>query len=139
LSPETKFVFMHICYPFYDDLLAVAKHYTNAYVDLCWAWIINPMATKDFLKKYLLSVPAHKILTFGGDYIPVEPVVGHAILARRGISLALVELVEEGWLDWEETPDLVESLMRDNARALFRLPQKERNLATAPWGGSRAP
>jgi predicted TIM-barrel fold metal-dependent hydrolase len=105
LSPETKFVFMHICYPFYEDLLAVAKHYTNAYVDLCWAWIINPIATKDFLKKYLLTVPAHKILTFGGDYIPVEPVVGHAILARRGISLALAELVEEGWLDGEETPD----------------------------------
>jgi predicted TIM-barrel fold metal-dependent hydrolase len=138
LSPGTKFVFMHICYPFYDDLLAVAKHYSNAYVDLCWAWIINPIATKDFLKKYLVSVPAHKILTFGGDYIPVEPVVGHAILARRGISLALAELVEEGWLDIEETPDLVESLMRGNARALFQLPEKERSLAEAPWASSRA-
>jgi hypothetical protein len=124
---------MHICYPFYEDLLAVAKHYTNAYVDLCWAWIINPVATKDFLKKCLVTMPANKIFTFGGDYIPVEPVVGHAILARRGISLALEELVAEGWLEFEEAIDLVEPLMRGNAHTLFRLEEKERVLADAPW------
>jgi uncharacterized protein len=135
-SLGTKFVFMHICYPFYEDLLAVAKHYTNAYVDLCWAWIINPIATKDFLKKWLLTVPANKIFTFGGDYIPVEPVVGHAMLARRGIALALEELVEEGWLELTEALDLVEPLMRGNARTEFRLDEKERELADAPWAVS---
>jgi predicted TIM-barrel fold metal-dependent hydrolase len=133
LSPATPFVFMHICYPFYEDLLAVAKHYSNAYVDLCWAWIINPIATKDFLKKCLVTVPANKVFTFGGDYIPVEPVVGHAILARRGISLALEELVAEGWLELEEAVDLVDPLMRGNARTLFRLEEKERALLDAPW------
>jgi uncharacterized protein len=132
-SPRTDFVFMHICYPFYEDLLAVAKHYSNAYVDLCWAWIINPIATKDFLKKCLVTIPASKIFTFGGDYIPVEPVVGHAILARRGIALALRELVEEGWLELDEALDLVEPLMRGNARATFRLREKEVALAQAPW------
>jgi uncharacterized protein len=133
LSPRTNFVFMHICYPFYEDLLAVAKHYANAYVDLCWAWIINPIATKDFLKKCLLTMPANKLFTFGGDYIPVEPVVGHALLARRGIALALEELVEEGWLELEEALALVQPLMRGNARTLFRIPEKERHLASAPW------
>ena len=132
-SPRTSFVFMHICYPFYEDLLAVAKHYANAYVDLCWAWIINPVATKDFLKKCLVTMPANKVFTFGGDYIPVEPVVGHAILARRGIALALAELVEEGWLELEEALDLVEPLMRGNARTVFRLEEKARALANAPW------
>jgi predicted TIM-barrel fold metal-dependent hydrolase len=134
LSPGTKFVFMHICYPFYEDLLAVAKHYANACVDLCWAWIINPVATKDFLKKCIVTMPANKIFTFGGDYIPVEPVVGHALLARRGIALALSELVEEGWLDLEEAMDLVEPLMRGNARKVFKLDEKERVLRGVPWG-----
>jgi hypothetical protein len=124
---------MHICYPFYEDLLAVAKHYANAYVDLCWAWIINPVAAKDFLKKCLVTMPANKVFTFGGDYIPVEPVVGHAILARRGIALALTELVEEGWMELEEALDLVEPLMRGNARTVFRLEEKARALANAPW------
>jgi predicted TIM-barrel fold metal-dependent hydrolase len=132
-APSARFVFMHICYPFYEDLLAVAKHYTNAYVDLCWAWIINPVAAKDFLKKCLVTVPANKVFTFGGDYIPVEPVVGHALLARRGIMLALAELVEEGWMELAAAEDLVEPLMRGNARATFGLEEKARVLAGAPW------
>jgi uncharacterized protein len=132
-SPRTQFVFMHIGYPFYEDLLAVAKHYTNAFIDLCWAWIINPVATKDFLKKAIVTMPANKLFTFGGDYIPVEPVLGHAILARRGITAALIELVEEGWLDSDEALDLIEPLMRGNARTAFRLREKETALAAAPW------
>jgi len=132
-APETRFVFMHICYPYYEELLSVAKHYSNAYVDMCWAWIINPVAAKDFLKKFLVTAPANKILTFGGDYIPVEPVLGHATIARRGIALALSELVEEGWLSLADALDLVDPIMHGNARAIFDLAGKKRRLETAPW------
>ena len=120
-APDTRFVFMHICYPYYEELLAVAKHYANAYVDMCWSWIINPVAAKDFLKKFLVTAPANKILTFGGDYIPVEPVLGHAIIARRGIALALSELVEEGWLSLADAMDLIDPIMHNNARQIFNL------------------
>ena len=61
---------MHICYPYYyEELIAVDKQCTNAYVDMCWAWIITPLAAKDFLKKYLVTAPANKIFTFGGDFL----------------------------------------------------------------------
>ena len=46
------------------------------------------------MKKYLLTAPSNKLLTFGGDYIPVEPVIGHAAIARRGLTHALGELVQ---------------------------------------------
>ena len=121
---------MHIAYPYYEDLIAVAKHYTNAYLDMCWAWIINPVAAKDFLKKYLVTAPANKILTFGGDYIPVEPVLGHAMIARRGIALALSELVEEGWLKVSDAMDLIDPIMHGNARIIFNLAEKQKLLAT---------
>jgi len=29
-------VFMHIAYPYWQELLAVAKHYANAHIDMCW-------------------------------------------------------------------------------------------------------
>ena len=132
-SPETRFVFMHICYPYYEELLAAAKHYTNAYVDMCWSWIMNPVAAKDFLKKFLVTAPANKILTFGGDYIPVEPVLGHAMIARRGITLALSELVEEGWLSLADATDLIDPIMHNNARQLFSLPEKTRILENVKW------
>jgi len=133
-APETKFVFMHICYPYYEEMISIAKHYTNAYVDMCWAWIINPIAAKDFLKKYLVTAPANKILTFGGDYIPVEPVLGHAVIARRGIGLALSELVEERWLSLDDALDVVEPIMNKNARRIFRLGEKEKVLKNVKWG-----
>jgi len=132
-APRTPFVFMHICYPYYEELLAVAKQFTNAFVDMCWSWIINPIAAKDFLKKYLVTAPANKILTFGGDYYYVEQVVGHATLARQGIAVALSELVEEGWLSPDDALELVEPIMNGNARRIFRLAEKEKILKTAPW------
>ncbi len=132
-APDTPFVFMHICYPYYEELLAVAKHWTNALVDMCWSWIINPVAAKDFLKKYLVTAPANKILTFGGDYLYVEQVLGHAIIARQGIALALSELVEEGWLSLDDALELVDPIMHGNARRIFRLSEKEQTLRKVPW------
>ena len=131
-APDTRFVFMHICYPYYEELISVAKQYTNAYLDMCWAWIVNPIAAKDFLKKCLVTAPANKVLTFGADYVCVENVVGHAILARRGITQALSELVEEGWLQLDDAMELIEPLMHGNARKLLTLKRKE-SLKKAPW------
>jgi len=136
-APATTFVFMHICYPYYEELLAVAKHYTNAYVDMCWSWIINPLAAKDFLKKYLVTAPANKIVTFGGDYLFVEQVVGHAEIARCGIALALTELVAEGWLTLDDALALTDPIMHGNARHIFHLAAKENVLKNVSWSASK--
>lgn len=132
-SPETRFIFMHICYPYYEELIAAAKHYTNCHVDMCWAWIVSPIAGVNFLKEYLLAAPSNKLLTFGGDYKPVEPVLGHAAIARQGIALALAQLVNEGWLSTNAALDLIEPIMNGNARAIFNLKDKTRTLQNVPW------
>ena len=133
VSPDMKFVFMHLCYPFYEELLAVTKQWTNAHVDMCWSWIINPLAAKDYLKKHIVTAPINKLLPFGGDYIPVEPVLGHAVMARRGIAQALSELVEEGWLKLADALDLVDPMLHNNAGQIFRLAQKTETLRQADW------
>lgn len=132
-SPETRFVFMHICYPYYEAMIAAAKQHPNAYIDMCWAWIVSPVASLNFLKQYLVTAPANKVLTFGGDYIPVEPVVGHAAIARRGIANTLTELVQEGWMSLENATDLIEPIMNGNARKIFGLKEKAKKLQGAPW------
>jgi hypothetical protein len=120
--PDTRFVLMHIGYPYQDEFIALAKHYPNVSIDLCWAWIINPAAGVRFVKEFLMAAPANKLFTFGGDYIPVEPIYGHSCIARRGLAQALTELVEEGWIAQEETPALIERLMRGNANETFPFP-----------------
>ena len=119
--PETTFVLMHIGYPYQDEYIALAKHYRNVYIDLCWTWILNPAATVRFVREFLLGAPASKLFTFGGDYSSVEPIVGHAHLARHGLARALHGLVEDGWLTMREALELVEPLMRGNAERVFRL------------------
>jgi predicted TIM-barrel fold metal-dependent hydrolase len=133
LAPDAQFVFMHLNYPYYEELLAVAKQWTNAHVDLCWAWLINPAAAVDYLKKHIVTAPINKLLPFGGDYIPVEPVLGHAAIARRGIAQALGELVEEGWLKLADALELVDPILHQNARRIFRLAQKTEVLRQADW------
>ena len=117
--PDTTFSLFHIAYPYQDEAIAVAKHYRNAYLDMCWAWIINHDASWRFLKEFIMAAPACKLFTFGGDYLMVEMAVGHADIARRGITHAIVELVQEGWLAENDIPALVERLMRGNAREVF--------------------
>lgn len=127
--PDTTFVLMHITYPYQDELIALAKQYANVYVDLCWAWIVNPKATVRFVEEFLTAVPANKIFGFGGDYTAVENVVGHAYMARQGLALALSNLVEDGWCTEQEALDIVEPIMRGNAYSTFRMAQKHPSTA----------
>ena len=66
-----------------------------------------------------MAAPASKVLCFGGDYIPVENIVGHAALARQELGRALEELVAEGYLDQTAARDLVPDLMHGNAERVF--------------------
>jgi hypothetical protein len=127
--PATTFVLMHMAWPQQEQLIALAKHQPNVIVDLCWSWILAPRATVDFVQRFLTTVPANKLLCFGGDMVTVESVVGHAEVARRGLQAALEGLVAERWLDADAALGLVEPLMRGNA---------ERVLPTRAPAGSAA-
>lgn len=66
---------------------------------------------------------AHKIFTFGGDYIPVEPIPAHARIARRGIILAIAQLLQDGWLSESDAPALIQRIMNRNTHETFNLPR----------------
>lgn len=133
ISPETRWMFMHTCYPYGREMIAVAKHFSNANLQTCWAWIIDPIGTKNFLKEYIVTAPSNKIHVFGGDYWTVENVVGHARIARNGVFLALSELVEDGYLSEKDALELVEPLLRGNARRIFQLERKYEMAKNVPW------
>ncbi len=50
--------------------------------------------------------------------------MGHAAIARHGLTQALSELVDEGWLTETDALALVEPLMRGNAWNVFHLAEK---------------
>ncbi|MBI2433840.1 MAG: amidohydrolase family protein [Candidatus Hydrogenedentes bacterium] len=117
--PKTTFVIMHIDWPYDAETTALAKHFNNAYVDMCWIWVVNPLAGVRWLKEFLVTAPSNKVLTFGGDYLAVESVPGHAALARKGIAQVFGELLRDGWLHEHEVESLAARIMHGNAHELF--------------------
>lgn len=119
--PGTRFVLMHSGWPYDAELAALAKHYANVWVDMCWAWSIDPHSSADFLRRMIHSVPVNKIFAFGGDTAWPNVAVAYAQQARRGLTRALQTEVHESHVDEAAAMALATKLMRDNQYACFDL------------------
>ena len=117
--PEARFVLMHIAYPYDRELIAVAKHFPNVWVDLCWAWSIDPHTTAEFVRRFLHAVPINKLFAFGGDTFWPTGVVGYAAQSRNWLTVALAEEVNQGLITEREAMEIATRLMRENQFACF--------------------
>jgi hypothetical protein len=116
---EARFVLMHTAYPYSDELVSIAKHYPNVWVDLCWAWSIDPYSSTDFVRRFLHAVPSNKLFGFGGDTFWPTSAVAYSIQARRGLRRALEAEIAAGDLTEQEAINLARRLMHDNQYACF--------------------
>jgi hypothetical protein len=128
--PKVRFVLMHIAYPYSDELLAIAKHYANAYVDLCWAWSIAPYEAAEFVRRLIHVVPSHKLMGFGGDTGWPGCSLGYALQARQWLGRALQAEVTDGLLSESEAMALATRFMLGNQRECFNI-EKTRAATTA--------
>jgi len=117
--PQARFVLMHIAYPYNDELVALAKHYPNVYVDMCWAWSINPLVARDFVRRMIHAVPANKLFAFGGDTFWPNAAVAYATQARQWLTRALQTEVDDQLLLPSEAIALATRLMRTNQEECF--------------------
>ena len=117
--PEARFVLMHTAYPYSDELVSIAKHYPNVWVDLCWAWSIDPFSSADFVRRFLHAVPTNKLFGFGGDTFWPTAAIAYSIQARRGLQRALEAEIAAGDLTEAEAITIAHRLMRDNQYACF--------------------
>jgi len=119
--PDARFVLMHTAYPYSDELVSIAKHYPNVWVDLCWAWSIDPYSSTDFVRRFLHALPRNKLFAFGGDTFWPTSAVAYSIQARHGLQRALEAEIAEGHLSEQEAISVARRLMRDNQYACFDL------------------
>ena len=129
--PEARFVLMHIAYPYSDELAALAKHYRNIWVDLCWAWSIDPYSSADFLRRFIHAVPINKLFAFGGDTTWPTAALAYAQQARRGIRRALAAEVAAGDLTERQAMDVATRIMRANQYACFDIPGTRAHIRAA--------
>ena len=117
----TRFVLMHAGYPYGSELLAMAKNLPNVTIDMSWAYIISPTFARRFLDEAIETVPADKILGFGGDYEVPEGAYAHAMLCREVVAKVLADKVSAGYWSEEEALGFARAILRENAIRTFRL------------------
>lgn len=124
--PQTRFVLMHISYPYDGELLAIAKHFPNAYVDLCWAWSIDPRTSGDFVRRFLHTAPINKLFGFGDDCRTPTMAYGYAVQMRRWLTRALEAEVADGNLTTTQAMDVATRLLRGNQQECFAIAETQR-------------
>jgi uncharacterized protein len=128
---DCRFVLMHISYPYSGEIIALAKHYRNVWVDLCWAWSIDPFSSADFVRRFIHAAPINKLFGFGGDTMWPTSAVAYTLQARRWLSRALGAEVQEGLLSEKEAIGVAARLLHDNAVACFDLDGTRQAIAAA--------
>ncbi len=119
--PKMQFDLFHIGYPYQREAGVLCKMFPNVYLDMCWAHIVSPVASRKTLSEWLEFLPYTKISGFGGDYMFVDGVYGHQFLARRNIAQVLSEKVEEGLFCIDKACEIGRALLYDNPAEIFHI------------------
>ena len=87
---------------------------------MCWLYIISPSYSERYLHEWLETVPANKIMGFGGDYHNVENVYGHLQFAKEIIGNVLIEKVKNRYFSEKEALKISSMLLYENASQFFQ-------------------
>lgn len=117
--PRVQFDLFHIGYPWWRECAVLAKTFPNVHIDFCWMHIVSPTGARAALHEMLDSVPANKIMGYGGDYRYPELSYAHLVIARRNIARVLSERVEAGSHSEEDAARIGRWLMADNPARVF--------------------
>ncbi|CAN5141006.1 hypothetical protein BH11CYA1_BH11CYA1_43400 [soil metagenome] len=117
---DLKVVFLH-SYPFVREVAYLASVYPGVFFDLSLA---NSLLAPDLTRVYyeaLSAAPYSKLLAGTGGNTQPESYWYGAICLRRGLSEALKELTERGFLLKAQMEEVERAVLRSNAINLYGL------------------
>jgi uncharacterized protein len=119
--PRTRFLLMHLAYPWSRDLLAMAFVYRNIWIDLTWSWLLSPSHFKHAFHEAIEILPDESRMMLGGDNWHVEETYGAMKSARRLIGEVLEEKITLEYFTTADAERLAEKIFRNNALDFFNL------------------
>jgi hypothetical protein len=119
--PRTRFLLMHLAYPWSRDLLGMAFVYRNIWLDLTWSLLLSPSHFKLALHEAIEILPDESRMMIGGDNWHVEETYGTLKLARQLIGEVLEEKVSAGYFPAEGARRVAAKILRENAVRFFKL------------------
>jgi hypothetical protein len=119
--PRTRFLLMHLAYPWSRDLLGMAFVYRNIWLDLTWSWLISPSHFKLALHEAIEVMPDESRMMLGGDNWHIEETFAAMKRARQLIGEVLEEKVVAGYFQEADARRLASKILRENAIGFFKL------------------
>ncbi|MBT5925434.1 MAG: amidohydrolase family protein [Verrucomicrobia bacterium] len=119
--PRTRFLLMHLAYPWSRDLLGMAFVYRNIWIDLTWSWLLSPSHFKLALHEAIEILPDEGRMMLGGDNWHIEETVGTLQNFKSLMIEVLSEKVSSGYLQEDQSLKLGQKILSQNAEAFFRL------------------
>lgn len=117
---HTNFVLLH-CYPYVREAAIMSALYPNVYMDLSLAInLVSPRAT-DLILEALACAPSSKILAGSDGHTSVESLWYGAYCWKRGLSVAMDKLVDEGFLSIAQAQQVAANILHGNAIRLYNL------------------
>jgi hypothetical protein len=117
--PNTRFLLMHLAFPWSRDLLGLAFVYRNVWLDLTWSGLLSPSYFKQTLHEAIEVLPDESRMMFGGDNWHVEETYGAIGLMRRLIGEVLQEKVDGGYFGSGDAERLARKMLSENASRFF--------------------
>lgn len=119
--PQTRFLLMHLAYPWSRELLAMAFVYRNIWLDLTWSLLLSPSHFKLALHEAIEVLPDESRLMLGGDNWHVEETYATLKLARQLVGEVLAEKIAAGYFRLDDAQRLARKVLSENATCFFRL------------------
>ena len=119
--PGTRFLLMHLAYPWSRDLLGMAFVYRNIWLDLTWSLLLSPSHFKLALHEAIEILPDESRMMIGGDNWHVEETYATLKLARQLIGEVLEEKASAGYFRSNDAQRLAGKILRENAIGFFKL------------------
>lgn len=120
--PKTRFLLMHLAYPWSRDLLGLAFVYRNIWLDLTWSALLSPTYFKQSLHEAIEVLPDESRMMIGGDNWHVEETYGTIQLTRRLIAEVLQEKVDSSYFKPGDARRLARKILSENASRFFNQP-----------------
>jgi hypothetical protein len=120
--PNTRFLLMHLAFPWARELLGLAFVYRNIWLDLTWSALLSPTCFKQSLHEAIEVLPDESRLMIGGDNWHVEETYGAIRSMRRLIGEVLQEKVDDGYFQPADARRLAGKILGENAAAFFGRP-----------------
>ena len=117
--PRTRFLLMHLAYPWAGELLGMAFVYRNIWIDLTWSWLLSPTRFRESLHEAIDVLPDESRMMLGGDTWHAEEAYGAIGQARSLIGQTLESCVRQGQFGSRDAERLSRKIFHDNAAAFF--------------------